>query len=79
MSLQHIPREGFIMAQDKDFYNMTVEEVLHVLETSKDGLPRDEAKKRLERYGRNELSVEAKISAWLMFLLCSYPNLKTYW
>jgi len=57
-----------MMAQEKDFYNMTVEEVLHALGTSKDGLPRDEAKKRLERYGRNELSVEAKIPAWLMFL-----------
>jgi len=47
---------------------MTVEEVLHALETSKDGLPRDEAKRRIERYGRNELSVEAKTSTWLMFL-----------
>ena len=56
------------MTQRKDFHNMTVEEVLHALETSKDGLPRDEAKRRLERYGRNELSVEAKTSTWLMFL-----------
>lgn len=56
------------MTQRKDFHNTTVKEALHALETSKDGLPRDEAKRRLERYGRNELSVEAKTSTWLMFL-----------
>jgi hypothetical protein len=41
MSPQHTPEEGLIMAQKKDFYTMTVEEVLHALETGKDGLPRE--------------------------------------
>jgi Ca2+-transporting ATPase len=47
---------------------MTVEEVLKTLDTSKAGLNAAEAKKRLAKYGKNELTVELKSPAWLMFL-----------
>ncbi|RLE81007.1 MAG: hypothetical protein DRJ51_04740, partial [Thermoprotei archaeon] len=47
---------------------MTVEEVLRKLKTSPRGLSEEEAKKRLEIYGFNELREELKKSPLIIFL-----------
>ncbi|MFO7618386.1 MAG: HAD-IC family P-type ATPase, partial [Thermoplasmata archaeon] len=51
-----------------EFSNMSVEEALKALGTSKNGLTAAESKSRLEKYGKNELTLEIKAPAWLMFL-----------
>jgi Ca2+-transporting ATPase len=53
---------------DKEFYRMTAREVLDALGTTVKGLPREEAAKRLEEYGRNELTGEYLVPRWLLFL-----------
>lgn len=53
---------------DKDYYRMTVEEVLDELGTSEEGLSAQEAENRLRRYGRNELITAARVPKWLLFL-----------
>ncbi|MBA3044685.1 MAG: cation-translocating P-type ATPase [Candidatus Thermoplasmatota archaeon] len=47
---------------------MSADEALEALNTSRAGLSAAEAKKRLESYGKNELTLEFKLPAWLMFL-----------
>lgn len=42
--------------QEKQIYNLSVEDVLGAFETSREGLPSAEAKRRLEEFGRNELT-----------------------
>lgn len=56
------------MNEEKDFYQMTVHEALDTLETSKDGLSEKEAKKRLKKFGKNELRAKLKTPRWLLFL-----------
>ncbi len=56
------------MSEDKDYYQMEVEEALDALDTSKKGLSKDEAYKRLEKYGKNELRAGVKTPKWLMLL-----------
>lgn len=53
---------------EKPVYKMTVQEALDHLDTSEKGLPRDEAERRLDTYGKNELRAEIKTPKWLMFL-----------
>ncbi len=48
--------------------DMSVDEVLKELKTSRDGLSQDEALKRLEKYGRNELVEERKAGPVKLFL-----------
>jgi Ca2+-transporting ATPase len=50
------------------WYTMPVEEVWKQLETSPEGLSREEAARRLERYGPNTLKEEKRISPWELFL-----------
>ena len=52
----------------KEYYQMPVKEVLDDLNTNDKGLSRDEAKKRLEKYGENELRAKIKTPLWLIFL-----------
>jgi Ca2+-transporting ATPase len=47
---------------------MPVEHVLKQLETSPEGLTREEAARRLERFGPNTLKEEKRISPWAIFL-----------
>jgi len=47
---------------------MTIEEVLATLKTSPEGLSQEEAEKRLEQYGPNELRAGKKRSVLLLFL-----------
>ena len=52
----------------KDFYQLTTEEVLERLKTTSSGLSEDEAKKRMERFGPNEIAEAAHEPLWLLFL-----------
>jgi len=49
-------------------YQQTIEEVLAAVSATRDGLSADEARKRLDKYGPNELSAEKQIPAWRKFL-----------
>ena len=50
------------------FYNKDIEKIIIDLETSKDGLKSSEAKKRLEKYGKNELPKKKSDSVLKIFL-----------
>lgn len=56
------------MVEEKNFYQMPVREALDALETSENGLSEEEAKKRIEKYGKNELQAKLKTPRWLLFL-----------
>ncbi len=53
---------------ERDYYQMKAQEVLDTLSTSEKGLPRAEAKKRLQKYGKNELRAKIRVPLWLVFL-----------
>lgn len=50
------------------FYNLTAKETLEKLGTTTEGLSKQESEKRINKYGKNELTIELKSPAWLMFL-----------
>jgi len=50
------------------YYNLSEKEVFSALSTSPNGLSESEAKKRLEKYGLNELKEKKKTSAFSIFL-----------
>ena len=50
------------------YHSMDVKEVFRELDASPDGLSDSEVKKRLEKYGLNQLKEEKKKSKWLLFL-----------
>jgi len=52
----------------KPYYQMTVQEVLDALKTSENGLTNDEAEGRLKEYGPNEITEDAAVSKWMIFL-----------
>lgn len=55
--------------ENKDnFYNKSVEELYHLLNTSRLGLTEEEAKKRLEEYGENKLTEQKKKGNFILFL-----------
>jgi Ca2+-transporting ATPase len=57
------------MNQTAPPYRHSVDEVLAALEAdAQDGLSQEEARARLERYGRNELAAETPVPAWRRFL-----------
>jgi Ca2+-transporting ATPase len=49
-------------------YQQTIDEVLTALAATRDGLSTDEARKRLEKFGPNELGVEKPVPAWRKLL-----------
>ena len=53
---------------EKKFYEMSIEEVKQVTETSFDGLTAAEAEARLERNGKNELTGAKKVPGWIRFV-----------
>jgi len=57
------------MTENNDFYLNTVKDVFEVLKTSEKGLSKESAQERLNKYGKNQLIVSAKIPKWLQFLL----------
>jgi Ca2+-transporting ATPase len=52
----------------KEYYQMTIEEVLDNLNTSEKGLSKNDAARRLKKYGKNELKAKIKVPVWLIFL-----------
>jgi Ca2+-transporting ATPase len=53
----------------RDYYQMKAKEVLEALNTSQKGLPRDEAERRRNKYGPNEIRTDVSVPKWLLFLL----------
>ena len=51
----------------KNYYQQKVEEIFDKLDTNKDGLSSDEVIKRLEKYGKNELTARTGTPKWLLF------------
>ena len=49
-------------------HNKKIEEIFKVLNTNKEGLTEEEAEKRLQKYGYNEIKEEKKISPIKIFL-----------
>ena len=56
------------MMPGKKYYQMDAKKVLEDLNTGDDGLSDAEAKKRLQRYGKNELRAKIRVPLWLLFL-----------
>ncbi|MDP1628996.1 MAG: cation-transporting P-type ATPase, partial [bacterium] len=50
------------------WHNLTAEEVLEELKTSRNGLNEAEVKERLKHYGPNKLADEKSVPLWLIFL-----------
>ncbi len=55
------------------WHSLAVEEVFEVLETGPKGLSQEEAKKRLEKYGRNEVA-KTQETSWIRILLHQLIN-----
>jgi len=56
------------MGEGPDYASMTVAETLKHLNTTERGLSQEESRKRLEKYGKNELTLKTRMPPWLMFL-----------
>ncbi len=52
----------------KEYYQMNTSEMLENLNTSGKGLSKNEAARRLKKYGKNELKAKIKVPVWLIFL-----------
>ena len=50
------------------WYTLTVEESLKSLESGPHGLSSDEAARRLEKFGPNELQAQGRVSPWTILL-----------
>src|SRR5918996_4019799 len=60
---------GTMQQSEIDFYRQPVDEALAALGTDAElGLSEAEARARLQRYGRNELTAEKPVPAWKKFL-----------
>jgi len=53
---------------ERQYFQMNVQEALDSLGTTPKGLPREEAEKRLEEFGPNELTAELKMPKWVLLL-----------
>ena len=51
------------------WHKLTIEKVFGELNSSEAGLTADEAAKRIQQYGPNQLQEKKKKPAWLLFLL----------
>ncbi len=51
-----------------EFYRMSREEALQAVQSTDNGLTKDEAERRLEKYGYNELKDKEKVPVWKLFL-----------
>ncbi|MBW2674009.1 MAG: cation-transporting P-type ATPase [Deltaproteobacteria bacterium] len=53
---------------DKTYYRMKVQEVLDDLHTTANGLETDEAARRIDQYGKNELTAKIEVPRWMLFV-----------
>jgi len=60
--------------EHKEWHSAEVDEVLEALDTSKDGLSDEEAERRLEEYGPNELEEQRK-TTWLELLVGQFTSI----
>ncbi|MFW5982196.1 MAG: cation-translocating P-type ATPase [Halanaerobiaceae bacterium] len=51
----------------ESYYRQKVEEIFEKLETSIDGLSNEEAKKKLSKYGQNQLTANTSTPKWILF------------
>lgn len=65
------------MEKDQQYYQMTTEEALNALDSRYEGLPTQEAEKRLEKFGPNEIEAGEKISP-LEILIAQIKNPLVY-
>ncbi len=56
------------MADEKEYYRMSVKEVFGELDTDENGLSEKEASRRSKKYGKNELMATYKTPKWLILL-----------
>jgi len=56
------------MIDEQDWHALEVEDILQTLESDRSGLSKTEARKRLERFGPNELVKKRGVSPWMLFL-----------
>ena len=59
----------FKMATKRIWYNLSANEAIEQLGSNHHGLSQEEAQKRLEQFGPNELYGEEKTSPWLQVVL----------
>jgi len=52
----------------KEYFQMDAKEVLENLNSSEKGLSKNEATRRLKKYGKNELRAKIKVPVWLILL-----------
>jgi Ca2+-transporting ATPase len=50
------------------YYRMTAEEALNSFGTTIKGLEADEAERRTDQYGKNELSAQIEVPRWMLFV-----------
>jgi len=53
---------------DKKYYRMKVQEVLDDLQTAVNGLETNEAARRIDQYGKNELTAKIEVPRWMLFV-----------
>lgn len=68
MRMMAAAREEGARMPEREYFQMTVQEVLDALGTTPKGLPRDEAEKRLREHGPNALTTGLRRPRWLLFL-----------
>jgi Ca2+-transporting ATPase len=54
---------------ENDFYRMTARQALEALGSDRKGLAREEMDKRLGEHGLNEITTDAAVPKWLLFLM----------
>jgi Ca2+-transporting ATPase len=52
---------------DKKYYQMKVQEILDDLKTTVNGLETNEATRRIDQYGKNELTAQIEVPRWMLF------------
>ncbi len=53
---------------DEKYYRMKAEAVLSKINTTIKGLDADEADRRIDHYGKNELSAQFEVPRWMLFI-----------
>ena len=62
--MNHTPVDSNGAVRDAQWHALAVEQAAERLATGVDGLSSDEARRRMERYGPNEIEVEREVPWW---------------